>query len=326
MNYSSGNSLVPSASTPSSSSDVTTTTSFQGGGTISSGTSMNWGGPTGITIQGNQGMWAGAQAFADALTSFDLQGNFKAVGGTFSGAISGATVTGSEIIIGSSTGDHIDLTTGGVGTAYINFYDSSDNYVGSLFSQPGIFSIEGGTSGTINVSAGGVVEAVGAGGWSVVDSSGHSIGISPSTGANIHANTTVYGNLLATGTKSFDIPYPNDSTGKRLQYICPESPEVLVMCRGMGAVPNPPQNFLDIAEPNTIQYVIGDDGSGGKNWIATATRLGYTDFNPVYQGKDTVATADIAVPNPTLPSTPIDNAATVAYNVTDTNNSDVPKG
>ncbi len=111
MDYSSGNSLVPSASTSSSQPGITTTTSFTGGGTIASGTSLNFGGPTGITVQGNQGLWAGSSRLTTAPFSVDLQGNLKASSATISGNITSGSPTGARIFLDPAVGT-IDLYDG----------------------------------------------------------------------------------------------------------------------------------------------------------------------------------------------------------------------
>ncbi len=118
MDYSSGN-TVSSQSTGSSQPGVTTTTSFTGGGTIPSGTSLNFGGPTGITIQGNQGLWAGASKLTQAPFSVDLQGNMVANSAKISGEITSGSLTGARIVLDPATGT-------------MSIYNSLGNLVGQL--------------------------------------------------------------------------------------------------------------------------------------------------------------------------------------------------
>jgi hypothetical protein len=98
----------------------------------------------------------------------------------------------------------------------------------------------------------------------------------PATGGLRSESIDFYcdGDIDCGGTKYFNIPHPTKE-GMRLKYSCPESPENLVICRGKKGE-KPPQHFYDVSEPNTEEYVTGTEG----NWICTAIRKGYKNFNP----------------------------------------------
>jgi len=96
---------------------------------------------------------------------------------------------------------------------------------------------------------------------------------SSSASTNVNSDLYVSGNFTATGSKSFIIDHPTKE-GYKLQYVCPEFPEVLAMCRGQGEVILP-DHFKAITVENSIQ-IIKDKDNG--NWIATGVRNGYENF------------------------------------------------
>lgn len=89
-------------------------------------------------------------------------------------------------------------------------------------------------------------------------------------GADLYVNGDVGGD-----TKSFIIPHPIKK-GYKLRYVCPESPEVLAMCRGKGKI-KLPDHFISVTVPESIQIV--EDYKRG-TWLATGVRKGYEDFDP----------------------------------------------
>lgn len=58
----------------------------------------------------SQGLWLGADKFADAPFSVDMEGNMKATSGVFSGTVSAATITGSTITGGAIIGSSIETS------------------------------------------------------------------------------------------------------------------------------------------------------------------------------------------------------------------------
>ncbi len=122
-----------------------------------------------------------------------------------------------------------------------------------------------------------------------------------------------YGDSYATGTKHFRIPHPDNPDKQWLQYVSVEAPEVTLKIRGVAmlnsgeATVKPPHHW-DLATENyltTVQLTpLGDcnglyapkaslgntsfkvrELQGGTSdvefmWELTATRKGYSDFNP----------------------------------------------
>jgi hypothetical protein len=237
------------------------------------------------------GIFAGNSDPSQASFWLDILGNLVATSATISG----------KVISGSATGQRIELNPT---TEQIEIYDSTNTLIGEIGPAVGggwymkyVFSGSGpGYPG------------------SVLLTSTDSVLFAPygtSTTAGLYALDTVSansmylkvlynelvvedewgnplmsllhnGNWAVSGTKAFDIPHPDGTPDKRLKYIATESPEVLLICRGKGGNPKLPQHFIEITEPDSIQYVIGDDGSGEKNWFATGVRKGYANFEPEY--------------------------------------------
>ena len=179
-------------------------------------------------------------------------------GGTISGTdITGATITGG-VLRTAVSGQRIEIASNQIsifdpsnierqriGGSSDAFWDNLGNYAGSLY---GFFQ----------------------GGISVVTTDANYFSCQGDFDCH---NAVVVGDLTVYGVKSFRVPHPT-KVGKDLQYICPESPEVLTMCRGKSGE-SQPQHFIDISEPDSIQVITGIEG----NWIATGIRKGYKDFN-----------------------------------------------
>ena len=92
---------------------------FAGSGTFSGGNVFNWGGPGGITVNGNQGLWAGAAQMGNAPFSIDLKGNLVANQATIQ-----TSTTGNRILIDSANDR-------------IVFFDSSNTVVGVISASLG---------------------------------------------------------------------------------------------------------------------------------------------------------------------------------------------
>jgi hypothetical protein len=94
---------------------------------------------------------------------------------------------------------------------------------------------------------------------------------------------TCESDLSVLGSKDFNIPHPTKKD-KRLVYSAIESPEVLLVCRGIIDRETDeielPQHFVDITEENTIHIQIGKLYKSERySWIATGVRKGYLDRN-----------------------------------------------
>lgn len=176
------------------------------------------------------------------------------------GTINGTTITGATIRTASS-GQRVVLDT----SNQISLFDSTGAFNSQIYSDS--------IYGLYEVSSKDIF---------FLNSVSSSIGIVGNTIFLSATTASVLGNFTATGTKAFDIPHPDGTDNKRLKYIATESPEVLVICRGIGDTPVLPTHFTQITEENSIQYIIGDDGDGGKNWVATGVRKGYANFQPEY--------------------------------------------
>ena len=92
---------------------------FAGSGTFSGGNVFNWGGPSGITVNGNQGLWAGAGQMSSAPFSVDLKGNLVANQATIQ-----TSTTGNRILIDSANDRVV-------------FFDSSNTVVGVISASLG---------------------------------------------------------------------------------------------------------------------------------------------------------------------------------------------
>jgi hypothetical protein len=258
---------------------------WYGSGTMPGGTAFNVGGRNGITMQGGTGLWAGGQNLTTAPFSVDLSGNLIATSATIKGNITaGSTIVGAAFQT-STTGQRITINESS--NDEVLFYNSLGNVVGVLYANSVNMLLANQPSGTALWSVTGTTSFGGGG------NSGISIGagtaalnvVSSGYSEFVGSNLQVDGNLSCTGTKPFDIPHPSGESRRRLRYVAPEAPEVLVMCRGKGDSPVLPDHFVQISEPDSVQYIIGDDGSGGRNWLATAVRRGYDGFEPEYDGE-----------------------------------------
>lgn len=240
-------------------------------------TAIRFGGNDGVTLAGNQGMWAGAVLFSDAPWSVDLDGNMKASQATISGTVTSGSPTGAHTVVDGTNGQ-------------IRIYDSTNTLVGIIYAGVGnaFFSSSlNPLSGTFNLNAS--QTSVTGPDTGTVFLEAFNNGLLQSCDITITSTTaTVHGNFTVTGTKAFDIEHPKKE-GMRLRYIAVESPEVLVMSRGICDTEEEieyPQHFLDITEPDSIQCQIGKlRGSTKISWLATGVRIGYADFEPEYIAK-----------------------------------------
>jgi hypothetical protein len=196
--------------------------------------------------------------------------------------------TGQRIIINSG-GQLIIYDTSGVARVLLDqgtliFYDSLGNSTAVLQAElSGIFDILSSKThfgadvqvdGNENIT--GKLTVVGANGINITTGILESQGLLiDANGALIKGSVVVDGDISATGSKSFRIEDPLDPK-KELVYTCPETPEVLLMCRGNGEVILP-DHFTVMTEPDTLQTI--KDAENG-NWLVTGIRKGYKDFNP----------------------------------------------
>lgn len=240
---------------------------------------FSWGGPTGVSIAGDKGLYAGALTFALAPFSVDLLGNVVASsltvsGGTITGStITGSTITGSLIIGGiietATTGQRIVLN--GPNNS-IDIYDAAA-LVGQILGLAGVIYVSPVTSTFFDKDVGiNNVLIVGQNSTFIND-------------LLVGNDLDVLGDLNVSGAKSFDIEHPTDNT-KRLRYVAVEAPEVLVTCRGTAESEDDieyPQHFIDVTEDGSIQCLVGKlKGSTDIAWVATGVRKGYADFEPEY--------------------------------------------
>jgi len=226
---------------------------------------INTGTLNGVPVSGSQVTSGinGANINASSIAASKLSvGTLSAItanmGTITAGAITGGTIDGVTITGGTirtSSSGHMVRLDGNV--AQVSFYNGSTLINGLYQDYTGTYT---GNGALCILGEAAVVAANGQNGDLAVD-----------------------GNLSCGGTKPFDIKHPT-LDGYRLRYIAIESPEVLLVARGTGDTPSLPQHFLDMSEEGSIQYVIGDDGNGGKNWVATSVRKGYSEFNPEYEG------------------------------------------
>jgi len=207
------------------------------------------------------------------------------------GKLDSSVVSGGKIIAGLLTADNIQagtLTVGSGGAVAITIkhtaskanailkweggssvWEDADNYLGSWAYGGLMYFWCGADSDPRLVLGTGANQNAMYGGLYI-----HKVG---GNGGNLN----VEGDSAVSGSKTFNIPHPTKKD-KRLVYSCIESPEVLLMCRGKGEV-EVPQHFIDITEPNSIEYIIDREGSA---WLATGIRKGYKDFNPEPEAKD----------------------------------------
>ena len=182
-----------------------------------------------------------------------------------SGTITGSTVqtaaTGQRVVLNGAA-DSIDIYTPTALAGNISGFDAGPAH-----------GIEIGNAATTSF-----VQLTGGGNFLTLDNGSFHV----FANQGITGNLAVSGNFSASGTKAFDIPYPGGGPGERLRYVAVEAPEVLVIARGTGETPDPPRHFADVTEPGSVRYVVGDDGQGGKNWIATGVRKGYAGYEPAY--------------------------------------------
>ena len=233
---------------------------------------------------------------AAAVATQNMTGLTLTEGTITATAINGSTITGTDIVGGTITGGLVRTAATGQrvvlnqSTNEIEFYDVSGNLVGALYANPVTMLLASSNTGTPKFSLSGTT-SWGGGANSGIQIGAQTVGlqiVSSGYAEFVNCSLTVDGDITATGnvygaSKFFDIPHPDGTPDKRLQYVSTESPEALLMCRGKGSVPPAlPQHFLDVTEPNSIEYVIGDNGKGCKNWIATGIRKGYAGFNPEY--------------------------------------------
>lgn len=198
---------------------------------------------------------------ADLITTGTINASLATITNLDAGNITAGTLTGRTVQT-SSSGQRLVLDGQ---TNKINIYDGSGS-VGSFYGDNGYVNIDTvsglATSYDLFVAKNFFLGDIGADGTAYVE--------------HIYCNVEalINGNLDVNGTKNFNIPHPTKE-GKRLVYSCPESPEVLVMCRGKKGE-EIPQHFHDISEPDTLEIIDGKNG----NWLATAVRKGYLNRNP----------------------------------------------
>lgn len=183
------------------------------------------------------------------------------------GTLTGITIVGNTIET-APTGQRVTLTNSG--SASFSSYDSTSTLIGIIFSAANTFIYS--SSGDIAIES--------------TSSTGTVFISSGSGGISLTGNVQVNGNFNVSGTKAFDIEHPTKK-GKRLKYIAVESPEVLVMCRGIADTEEEieyPQHFIDVTEEGSIQCQIGKlRGIDCISWIATGVRKGYANFEPEYE-------------------------------------------
>jgi len=265
-------------------------------GTATGNSTYNLGGENGVYIDGANGIYAGSKNPSQAPFYIDLNGNLVATSATISGDIKAGSESGSEVFLDPSA------TVPGVGSgAAVAVYDQTHTQVGYLFGYSGSMFLGKGSSATsprvylddsnsVYIYAGPNTAGVGGDIIAYTNSKGYirlydsvnQIDISPSNPAGT-GTVNVLGDFTVSGVKSFDIEHPDNTLGKRLRYICPESPESLIMCRGKGKVTYP-KHFMDVVEVDTIQ-VIKSGLPWNRSWIATAIRKGYKEFEPEYMGE-----------------------------------------
>ena len=273
---------VPGVPPPARSRNTIDPSNFAGSGTFSGGNVFNWGGPSGITVNGNQGLWAGASQIANAPFSIDLKGNLIANQATIQ-----TSNTGNRIVIDSANDriifyDNSNTIVGVISATLGSVYfapNSSEAAAGlAINSQSHVVSL----TTQLNTLSQLVLQAA--------DNAFHSTGISLTpTNVSIQGNTAITGTFSATGTKSFDIPHPTKE-GMRLNYVALECPEVLVMCRGIADTEEEieyPDHFMDVTEVDSIQCQIGKlKGSEKISWLATGVRRGYANHPVEYRQED----------------------------------------
>ena len=174
-----------------------------------------------------------------------FRGNITGASGTFSGSINatsghvggwtiGATsLTGGGVTLNSSTG----AITGGTITGAVYQTETASNKGIKIFLIP--------YSGTGTGDA--YIEM-----WDSVGDAANIYMADTATVTIEGADFYVHGDVGG-DTKSFIIDHPLKAD-RKLRYVCPESPEVLVMCRGNGDV-NLPDHFSAITVENSIQII-----------------------------------------------------------------------
>jgi hypothetical protein len=215
-------------------------------------------------FEGNNGVFRGTLngnvITAASISGSSITGN-TITGGTISGTtITGTSITGNTISGGSITGTTI---TGGTITGSTFQTETSSTQGIKIYITP--HAAHGTGDGFIKI-------------W---DSLGDSAVIYMLDTGTLHIDgddgsfTGIYVNGDVGGnTKSFIIDHPLKAD-RKLRYVCPESPEVLVMCRGNGDV-NLPDHFSAITVENSIQIIKDKDNN---NWLATGVRKGFEDFD-----------------------------------------------
>jgi len=215
----------------------------------------------------------------DGLTYFDIENNELVV---YDGTITGGTITGSTVQSATTglrvviTGNQISVYDAGnierqrIGGASVTYFDAAGTQSGQVRGENVADVGEAIVLDSLNTylpTGAALVFNDGAGTKPLFYCSAGDVMVIE--GADFYVNGDVGGD-----TKSFIIDHPLKE-GKKLRYVCPEFPEVLAMCRGNGEV-QLPDHFVAITDPKSVQ-IIRDPQSG--NWLATAVRLGYTDFD-----------------------------------------------
>jgi hypothetical protein len=176
--------------------------------------------------------------------------------GTLTGRTVRTAASGERVVVNGATNE-------------LEIYDSS-GHITFIFNSSGIegYLPTGVSAGSIGIFSGYI-------GVTASDTIGLTAPTVIASADAIVAHDLIVGNdFTAIGTKAFLIDHPI-KPNKKLQYVCPESPEVLLIFRGNGDI-KLPDHFIAITEPDTLQ-TIKDPENG--NWIVTGIRKGYKTFD-----------------------------------------------